>query len=77
MDDALPVRGIDGIENLPGQRQGFVEGQRPGQRLAVDVLHDQVVRPDVEERADMRMIQAGDRTRLALEALVEGVGVPS
>jgi hypothetical protein len=41
-------------------------------RLALEQLHDQeaaaVVPPDVEERADVRVIQRGDGTGLALEA---------
>ena len=43
------------------------------ERLALDVLHDQVVdvvlQADVVERADVRMIQAGDDLRFALKPL--------
>ena len=44
-----------------------------GQRLAVDKLHDEevdvVVRADVVEVADVRMVEGGDRAGFALEAL--------
>ncbi len=72
MDDTVTVRGIDGIEDLPRQHQGFIGIDGTRQRLALDVLHDQIVRSDVVEGADVRMVQAGDRVRLALEALAEG-----
>ena len=72
MHDAAAVRGVDGIEDLPREHQGVIELDRARERLPVDVLHDQVVRPDVIERTDMRMVQAGDRVRLALEAFAEG-----
>ncbi len=45
------------------------------QRLAVEILHDQEVDPvlgaDVVERADMRMVQGGDRSGLALKPLLQ------
>src|SRR6185369_3365861 len=56
----------------------FVERQRAPrqsgrQRFAVQVLHDQeleiVLAADVVQRADVRMVEARDRARLALEAL--------
>ena len=43
--------------------------QRAAQRRAVDVLHHQVVRADVVQRADVRMVQRGDRARLLLETI--------
>ena len=50
-----------------------------GQRVALQVLHhqevDPVLAPDVMERANVRVVQAGDGLRLALEPLLEiGVG---
>ncbi len=49
-----------------------------GQRVALQVLHDQEVDPvlgaDVVQRADVRVVQAGDGLRLTLEPLLE-VGV--
>ena len=59
-----------------GDRQRLLERQRPllealRERLARDVLHHQVggavVLAHVVERADVRMAQAGDGPRLALE----------
>jgi len=42
-----------------------------GPWLPVDELHYQIIRPNIVELADVRMIQRGHRTRLALEAFVE------
>ena len=41
------------------------------QRRARDQLHDEVVGPDVVERADVRMVEGGNRPRLALESVAE------
>ena len=77
MDDALAMRFVERVGNLGGDRQRLVERQRPsfqprGQRLALEMRHDQVVRAidaaNVVDAADVRMVQRGDRTRLALEA---------
>ena len=43
-------------------------------RVAIDVLQDQIVRPDVVDLADVRMVQRSDRTRFLLES-VEAIGV--
>src|SRR6476646_5543463 len=64
---------VERIQNLPGQRERLLQRQRSGQRLALDVLHDQVIRPNVVQRADMGMIQRRNRMRLALEPLAETV----
>ncbi len=72
MDDTLAVRGVDGIEDLPREYQGFIEIDGARQGLTLDVLHHQIVRPDVVEGADVRMVEAGNRVRFALEALAEG-----
>jgi len=43
-----------------------------GERLSFQVLHDEEVDPvlttDVVERADVRMVPRGDRTRFTVEA---------
>ena len=61
-------------------RSALVEGQctflqTVSQCFAFDVLHhhevDAVLAADVEERADVRMVQAGDSTGLPLEPLLE------
>ena len=59
-----------------GNLQRLVERERPflearGERLALEMRHDQIVRAvgfaDVVDAADVRMVQRGDRPRLALE----------
>jgi hypothetical protein len=46
-----------------------------GERLPFQVLHDEEIDPvlaaDVVERADVRVVQRGDRARLAIEAFPE------
>ena len=83
MGDALPVRLVEGVRNLDSDLQRLIERQRPllqplGQRVALEILHDQevgaLVLAHVVQRANVRVIQAGDGLRLALEPLLE-VGV--
>ena len=69
MQDPLGVRGVERAGDLNGQRHRGGGGQRAAQRRAVDVLHHQIVRADVVERADVGMIQRRDRARLLREAL--------
>src|SRR5215467_3198537 len=69
MSDALLVRGVQRVADLPGVLHRLIDRQRTFQRSAVNVLHHQVIRPDVVELANVRMIQRGDRTRFPLEAL--------
>ena len=71
MHDALAVRGIQGIDDLQRVFTRRVERQRPSQRSAFHELHDQVVGPDVVERADVGMIQRRNGTRFADESLAE------
>ena len=77
MDDALAVRLVERVGDLGRDLQRLVERQRPllearGQRLAVEMRHDEVVRAvdvaDVVDAADVRMVERGDGARLALEA---------
>ena len=49
----------------------WVKRQRSFDGSALDVLHHQVVRADVVERADVRVVEGGDGTGFALEALGE------
>ena len=76
MGDPLPVRLVQRIRDLDGDLQRLIQRQRAllhplGQRLPVEILHDQEVDPvlgaDVMERANVRVVQAGDGLRLALE----------
>ena len=78
MDDAGTVRLVECVGNFNGVTKRRVEGERPfrqslRQTLAIEVLHDEkvdpVLMPDVVKRADVRMVQCGDRTCLALESL--------
>ena len=77
MDDALAMRLVERVGDLDGDLQRLVERERPflearGQRLALEMRHDQVVRAidaaDVVDAADVGMVQRGDRPGLALEA---------
>ena len=80
MDDPLAVGLVQRIRDLNGrlerllQRQGPL-GQPLGQRLALQVLHHQevhaVLAPHVVERADVRVVQAGDGLGFALEPLLQ------
>ncbi len=77
----MPVRcALSSVGDLDAVPQDVRQRKRPagqplGHRLAVEVLHDQVLDvillSDVEEHADVRMVEAGDGPRLALEARPE------
>ncbi len=84
MDDARLVRGCEGVGDLDTVLDCLVERelatrQPPGERLTVQVLHDQELDPvlvaDVVQAADVRVIERGNRFCLAREARSElGVG---
>jgi hypothetical protein len=70
------VRGLDAVDQLldDGQRVFEVERPRPFFRnevLALDVLHDQVIRSDVVEVADIGVAERGDGAGFGGEALGE------
>jgi hypothetical protein len=76
--DALLVRGGEGLRDLRPELHHLVERQRAllqaiREDLALEQLHHQEVRvglvADVEERADVGVVEGGDRLGLALEAL--------
>ena len=78
VDDALLVRGGERVGDLRPELHHLVERQRAllqaiRERLALEELHHQEVRvalvPDVEERADVGVVERRDRLGLALEAL--------
>ncbi len=78
MNDALVVRGGEGVGDLRGQSQRIVGRDRPaldpiGQGLTLEQLQhevvDVVVVADVVQRADVRVIEVRDHPGLALEAL--------
>jgi hypothetical protein len=73
MNGPFAMRFTESVGDLRAVLKHLRERQRTarnatGERLAVEQLHDQVVVPEVEERADVRMAQLRDRLRLALEA---------
>jgi hypothetical protein len=68
------VRGFERVGNLAGDAERFVERHRAFGRLALDILHHQVIRANVVERVDIRMIQRRDQARLALEAFAKARG---
>src|SRR5262245_65027243 len=88
MDDAGAVRLVERVAHLDGnlQRLILIErspvaalGQAFGQGLAFEILQhekvDALVMADVEQRADVRMVQRRDRAGLAVEAFAQpGVG---
>jgi hypothetical protein len=78
MNDALAVRGIEGVRELAAGIQDLFERKRavlnaPAQRLALEELHrDEVpafVDADVIDRADVRMVQRRCDARFAQEPL--------
>src|SRR5262249_8271276 len=67
---------LEGVGDLRRVAERLVDGERSlrearSERLPLDQLHDEVrgplLLPDVVERADVRMVEAGDGPRLALE----------
>lgn len=71
VDDSRLVRRLQRGRDLSRDAQSLVRVERPFRRRALDVLHDQVVRPDVVQRANVGMIQRRDRLGLAREAGAE------
>jgi len=76
MNDPLAVCGLERGSNLPRELQRLI--RRKGLRLftvddrpPVDVLHDQKIRADVVNLADVGMIECGDGFGFTLEALAE------
>ena len=63
----LPAEGSQGIRI---ERPSL---QQRGKRLPLDQLHHQVVRPDIVQRADMRVIQGGDGAGFAIETCREAL----
>src|SRR5215472_4762638 len=71
MNDVPVVGCLDAVDQLPDDGHRLVQLERPFQSLALDVLHDQVVRTDVVNVADVGVIQRRDSSRLAFETLAE------
>ena len=86
MDDARAMRLVERVADLDRDLQCLVRiesdpfgpatGQAFGQRLAFEILQHEVSRlpscmSDVEQRADVRMIERRDRARLTLETVAK------
>ena len=78
MDQSLPVRLVERIGKRDGDRQELAHRQRAaqqplGERLALEQLHDQevnaVLGADVVERADVRVLEARDRSGFSRQPL--------
>jgi hypothetical protein len=65
--DAFPVGCVKRVADLGGVFQSLIHRQRTLKRPAIDVFHHEVIRPDIEQRADMRMIQRRDNPCLAFK----------
>ena len=70
VNDAVLCRLRQRVSDLRGIFQRFANAQpftrdHFRERFAVDIFHHEVVRPDIVERCDIRMIQSGNRSRLA------------
>src|SRR5262249_43443988 len=62
---------IERIADLRSVLNRPIERQRSFERRAFYVVHHKIVRPNVMQRANVWMIQRGDGTGLAFEALGE------
>ena len=69
--DAFVMGSFQRADDLTGVVQRRFERHRAFQGLALDQLHHQVVRADVVERADIRVIERSHRTDFALESVGE------
>lgn len=81
MHDALAMGLFQSVRDLDPVAERFLEwqgalAQSVGERLPFEVLHHQEVHArlssDVVKRADVGMVQTGDRARFTLEALSHG-----
>src|SRR5688572_7819548 len=82
MDDARLMRAVERARNLDSAREGFVERQRATsqprrQGLALEHLQyekvDAGLGADIVDRADVGVVECGNCSRLALEALAPGL----
>jgi hypothetical protein len=68
------VRLLERIGDLACDAQCVVERQRPLESLPFDVLHHEIMGPDVVQRADIGMVERRYSPRLALEPIAELLG---
>ena len=71
MRDAFSVRRVKGIADLSGAAQNLIQRHGAFQRDPFDVLHHQIVRTNVIERADVGMIQRGHGAGFLFKARAE------
>src|SRR5215831_12983164 len=74
MNDSTLVCGLQRIGNLTSDRQRLLQRESArfdplGECRPLDQFHYQVAGPDVVNLADVRVIERGDCTNLALEAV--------
>ena len=63
------VRLFQRTRDLDRQPHGLVQGKRALERLAFDVLKDQVIRPDIIELANVGMVQRRNRAGFSFESV--------
>ena len=68
MNDALLVGRVQRLANLHRVFQRLIGRHWALDRSAIDILHHQVIWANVVKRADMGMVQRGDRARFTAEA---------
>ena len=80
MRHAFAVGLVQRVRNLDRELQHLIQRewaflQALGQRLAFQILHHEevnsILMPDVVEGADMRMVQAGNRSCFALQSFAQ------
>ena len=75
MGDALGVGGVQSITHLPCILQCLINRQRPLERRALDVLHDQVIGANVVKLTNIGMIERSHRSGFTFKSLAElGLG---
>jgi hypothetical protein len=71
MNDALFVRVIQRVCYLPHDSNRFIKRQRTVGRFAPEKFHHEVIRSDIVQRTNIRMIQCRNSTCLAIESFIE------
>src|SRR5688500_2404119 len=71
MNNAFTMSRIESLENLTCISECLLHGHRTPERFALDILHDQVIRPDIVQRCNVWMIERRRRSRLPFEPIRE------
>ena len=69
MQDATPVRRLERICQLHREFAHQLRRHRPAGMRAFDVLEHQIVRADVVDLTDVRVVEGGDRARFRLKPI--------